>query len=480
MPSVRDQLVIKLNRGSSKSESFQSICQALSEYADVDRVCLLEMNANAFHLAATSNGKCIDRRTRLSRSMQAFVSSAVDAKTLTCDSPFSFVVGSGTPIPDPMSKSFHRFLSESGSRLVVLKRYDLAGRSEQDLVASLPNSIVILMERFDARDRMDVVSEIDQIQSLVEASLINASERKATWTDSFLERIRRTSFWKRAASIVALCFIGIALLVLIPVEFWLPAEGQIVPSVRRTVFAPADGIVLELPVRNGSTVRQGETIAIIRSRDLDLKQQQIENEIAAARANLDSLIRSRGSTSNRVDSSVSSTEQVLKAQLEGLAQQAEFLKQQQQALVVKSPISGQIDHWNMQQNLSSRPIARGQFLADVISDADGWVLQIELDDRHSGYVKPMSLNPQYPVRFSLPSQPGEQYEAVLDQMDNTVEQNGLGKWVVRARANLPIDSFDWQSSIRSGASADVKVLAGTRSIGFVWFRGLIEWFRTKV
>ncbi|TWU35242.1 HlyD family secretion protein [Novipirellula aureliae] len=510
MACVRDQLVIKLNRGSSKSESFQSICQTLAEYANVDRVCLLEKNGKWFYLAATSNGKSIDRRTRLSRSMQAFVTNAVDVETLTSDTPFCYTVGSGEPIPAPISESFHRFLIESGSRQVAIIRFDPAESIEQDSNASLPHSIVILLERFDARDqakidqakidqakidqakmdqakadqakadRVGVCSEINEIQSLVEASLVNAVNRKVAWTEPFFDRIRRASFRKRIAFAAATLVMLFALLLLVPIEFWVPAEGQLVPSIRRSIFAPADGTVLELPVGNGSSVDQGDTIAIIRSRDLDLKTQQIENEIAAVRANLDSLVRSRGSSSDRLDSSASSTEQVLKARLEGLAQQAEFLNRQQQELTVRSPIRGQIDHWNMEQNLSSRPVARGQFLADVVNEEGGWVLQIELDDRHSGYMTPMMPETPFKVNFALRSQPGKNFDAILDQIDDTVQQNESGKWVVRARADLPMDAFSHQSSVRSGATADVKILAGTRSIGFVWFRGLIEWFRTKV
>ncbi|GAA5506999.1 efflux RND transporter periplasmic adaptor subunit [Novipirellula caenicola] len=465
-----NQLVSQLNRGVGIRDSFTHAARAIASYVGSDRVSILHNRTgkptSSFRLVACSISRNVDRRSRLARRMQDLA-----AQAASYGKPIEFVVGRGDTIPDPLRETLDAYLIESGSRAIAIETIPLNGRAD---------SAVILCEQFTLSSHAEHGTFAD-LRDVVSAALTQSLHRDAASLRSQIDRWPQIPFSQKAIVAAIIVATAVLLMTLVHVDFWIPAQGRVVAKQRQSVYAPADGVVIELPVDNGSSVKQGQTLVVIRSHDLDTKQKQIEGEIAALQTSLAAIVAGRGSSASDIrDQTRSTTEQVLKSKIEGLLLQLDLVMAQQQALVVPSPITGKVDHWNMRENLASRPITRGQFLAEVHSPDAGWELEIEVSDSDSGYLFQLDRDGHRRCRFSLRSNPQDVYEAELTQLDRVTQLSDLGDWVIKGIVRPEAPNPTSIDSLRTGATARVEIWTGRRPIGFVWFRGFLQWWRTAI
>ena len=81
----------------------------------------------------------------------------------------------------------------------------------------------------------------------------------------------------------------VATLLLVQVDFTVEGRGELVPAVRRDVFAPVDGVISEILVAHGDAVREGQELLILRRPQLDLERTRVLGELQTARKRLSSL-----------------------------------------------------------------------------------------------------------------------------------------------------------------------------------------------
>ncbi|WP_442510249.1 biotin/lipoyl-binding protein [Novipirellula sp. SH528] len=476
-----DHVVGQLHHGLGINDSFANVGCIVAKYVGVDRVSILYCrnrthpaaasppSRSAYRLISCSTSASIDSRSRLVRLMQDLA-----GKVSVHGQSMEFVVGRGGSVPDSLSEPLEAYMVESGCRAISMECLSLDHHND---------SVVILFEQFTlpSSDPDEGRGSFADIREVVADALAQAIEQDEASLGTLIRKWCSVPFGKKAAAIALVVAVAALLMSLIHVDFWIPAEGRVVARQRRSVFAPADGVVIELPVDNGSPVTEGATLAVIRSHDLDTKQQQIEGEISALQTSLAAIVAGRGSSPSELrERNSSANEQVLKAKLEGLLLQLDLVTAQQQELVVRSPIAGKVDHWNMRENLVSRPIARGQFLAEVYSPEEGWELEIEAVDSDGGYLLQLNQEESRRCRFSLRSNPQEVYDATLTRVDNVTQLNVQGDWVIKGIVR-PSEQNDAALDVpRTGAIARVEIWTGRRAVGFVWFRGLIEWFRSAI
>lgn len=467
---ARDHVVGQLHHGIGINDSFAHVGRAVAKYVGADRASILHRrggkSSSAYRLVSCSTSKNVDRRSRLARLMQDLA-----AQVASHGKSIEFVVGRGDDVPDPLRETLEAYLIESGSRAIAIEPIPLN---------NLTDAAVIVLEQFTVSSRDNDGSFAD-LRDVVADALTQAIRRDAVSLRSRIDPWLSMRFAKKATVIALVVATAAILISLIRVDFWIPAEGRVVAKQRHNVYAPADGVVTELLVDNGSSVNEAATLMVIRSHDLDTKQQQIEGEIAALQTSLAAIVAGRGSSPSEIrERNRSADEQVLKTKLEGLLLQHDLVVAQQQQLVVRSPIAGKIDHWNMRENLASRPIARGQFLAEVYSPEAGWELEIEVNDSDFGYLLQSDQEAKRRCRFSLRSSPQNIHDATITQLDNVTQRSVQGDWVIKGLVRPADTDAASLKSLRTGATATVEIWTGRRAIGFVWFRGLIQWWRTTL
>ena len=112
-------------------------------------------------------------------------------------------------------------------------------------------------------------------------------------------------------------------------------------------------------------------------------------------------------------------------------------------------------------------------------DPDGeWFLELDVaesDIRH--VIESDEPSSDLRVSFTLHTHPGREFAGQVVDIQSTAEMRGSGTGVVVVRvavneAELP--------ELRSGTTVNARILCSSRSIGYVWFRDLIETVQTEV
>ncbi len=472
----RDALIASLYQGVTLKQSFAAIASAIADELPIDRASLLRRSGATWKLVATSTQPSVDSRARQVRLLQHLVAECVrDSRSLTFE--LGVAPHGQRSSTDASNGALDAYLDESGCREFHVETID----DTDDKRAST----AFVLERFRYADvdenQPGIANLLRPFRPLLRGAVSNAVQRSElglgallghwlarTWAN---DATRRRSAGALAA-LVAVAVLGS----LFHVPLTIPVQGRVVASNYRHVFAPADGQIAEVLVRDGELVVADQPLVRIRSAELDRIEQTAHSNLATAEARLDSLLASR---SRERTGLAEVEEQTLKSEIEGFQSQLEIGRAQQSEMTVRSPIDGRIDRWDVSQTLDSRPVTRGQFLLDVVSIDDGYDVLLEIPDRHMGDVlAAAAADDQSQLGLTctlrLLSNPEYSFAGVVEQMDDTAHQTIAGDSVFTAR--VPLDAYH-DGSLRGGATVIANLECGRASAAYVWFRGVVHWWR---
>ena len=178
--------------------------------------------------------------------------------------------------------------------------------------------------------------------------------------------------WIVAASIAAL---GLAALCLVPADVSVSAPARVEGAVQRVVAAPTNGFLKSALVRPGDAVKEGQVVAELLDRDLQLDYAKLQSEIAQ-HENAYSASMARSDRANMM---------IYQAKLSEARAQLELVEQQLQRGQMRSPIDGLVIQGDLTQTLGS-PVERGQTMM-TIAPRDAYRVIIELDERDILHMK---------------------------------------------------------------------------------------------
>lgn len=284
------------------------------------------------------------------------------------------------------------------------------------------------------------------------------------------------------ASLVAV--VGLAVAAMWPVEFTIGAQGTLHPAQRRDIFAPSDGVVQEVGVKQGDTVAAGDVLLAMQNDELELEITRIFGELQTARRQLQAVQASRLDTvqskpaTRDARTDWAAEEERLKEVIRSLEVQHEHRQKQRQQLTVRSPISGELLTWDVERLLRWRPLKRGQRLMTVADVGGAWILEMRVADADVGHVlqAAQELNTPLPISYRTAAQPQRQWTASLMEISDWTETNETEGPYVRMTAKLQDASA---LGIRPGASASAQIHLGRRPRAYVWLRDLIEFARIQ-
>ncbi len=471
--SQRDDVIDQLNAGSGFAESLGHIAATVARETGVDRTAIVRLKGSSATLLVSSTQPRVDRRARQVRLLETLVSKAIRRSDQ-----FRYVVGnpeiSDTAASDPLfTSALEEYLNDSGCRELrietIFDQYTDAGRAE-------PLAAIVL-ERFRIDDAMTSVN-FDHLRVPTFAAIRRAFERAQFNWGTLASQLITGGLNRRMMSLGGVLLLIAFALVFVPADLKIPVEGRLLTATHQRLYAPANGTVIELKVSNGQSVDQGQPLLRIRSASLDQQQRQLEGALATAQSKLAVVAAAR--TKSREDhrgaspnSLASADEQVLKTEVQGLQAELDLVLRQQSELSLFSPIAGQVDRWDLQQTLSGRPVMHGQYLFDIVSDVDGWIVELDIPDIEAQYVVDAQDDGPCEVSFRLRSGPESQYHGSLEKVSDVTQFDATGRPVVRA--SFGIDAED--EELRFGATVIAQVHCGPRPLGFIWFRSVIQWAR---
>ncbi len=347
---------------------------------------------------------------------------------------------------------------------------------------------VIMFEQF--RPLTDMETWQTRAEALVSRSqpvLLSAIEREEIpWIGLW----QRTRSWPRQigkpSTLLALALLSglIAALTLIPAKFTVSGPATLWPAQRREVFASTSGLIDQILVAHGETVVANQPLIVLRDPELEAETPRILGEIATVNERLKGVQAARLTGGNTPDATsrarqLTVDEEELKERLRTLEQQHQQLKERQAALTLRSPIAGQILTWDVVQQLSARPVERGQSLLAIGETSGPWIVEIQLPDKEIGHMiqAQKTLKPDLDVEFLLPAEPEKIYHGHIERRSLIVEADDDARSQVRVVAAIDPDQLDQP---RPGATALPRIHCGSRSVGYVWLRDLIDAIRTRL
>ncbi|MCA9189636.1 MAG: HlyD family secretion protein, partial [Planctomycetales bacterium] len=175
---------------------------------------------------------------------------------------------------------------------------------------------------------------------------------------------------------------------------------------------------------------------------------------------------------------LSARKQELTYRVDGLRAQVALAEKQRNELAIVSPIGGQVVTWDLDRLLSGRPVQRGETLMTVADTRGLWVVELEVPDDQIGHLLATGKRDTLvDVRFVLESDPGTVCHGTMREMALVAEQAGGNGASVMVTVDVDVESLPRRFP---GATVDASIHCGTRSVGYVWFRQVIEWARRKL
>jgi hypothetical protein len=452
-----------------------------------DRVSVLVRRGRGYHVAAVSGHDWMNRRANTVVLLEELV-----ASTMVLGEAFRYPYESAEELPPQVELAVESYVENSQCRELVIHPLMVGtatGDATEGHSASTRVVGALVAEQFSAAS---IAGElIPHVGRQAENALGNALEHHEVFLLPLWKALGRfrwlmsTENLPRTAMVALTIVTVLAALVLIPADFELSAEGTLQPESRRHVFSQADGVVDELLARHGSRVRRGETLAKLRSSEIELKLLEVQGELeatakklAAAKAARVSMSANPAAERMRVNQ-LAAEEAELREWLTNLQQQQRLLLERQQRLVVQSPLDGEVITWDLENLLTARPVQRGAILMTVAQMDGPWVLELLLPDKRVGHLRTASQDSPLglPVSFILATNPGERLNGSVKTVGRSmVTDEDLGLC-------LPVTVDLEESDIprpRPGAKVIARIHCGRRPLGYVWFHQVLEFFQTHV
>ncbi len=339
----------------------------------------------------------------------------------------------------------------------------------------------------DVRSQHDMADRVNLVSGHAARALANAYEHNSLFLLPLWRSLGRARWVLRAKTlpktlaVVAGVTAVLLALLLIPADFALTGKGQLQPIHKQDVFADYEGTVSRVLVRHGERVEQGQLLAELESTSLDVQLEGVIGQEAETFAKWQSAATQRRNSSLPAAERNFYAAQAKEYQelLASLRLQRKMLEEQKDRMEVKSPITGQVVTWDVQNLLLQRPVNRGEVLMSVADTQGEWELEISMPENRIGHVMEavQEYGKELTVEFITATSPNAPLTGTVREIHRSAELSEEHGHVVRILVDIDEQQL---KDPRPGATVTAKVQCGTRSIGYVWLHELLEWFQSRV
>ena len=426
--------------------SSAAFCGELAEIADALRVSLGLLDRRHSKLLALSKGAPAQLDRALSRQLLATMDEACDQ---------------GSTVTAP-SGSLDRRINRAA---------ELLRRQHHGIVICVPIAVqqtvlgAIVIELADPqRVTAPLIALVEDAAALFGPilELMRRNER------SLLQRLRDQSRalrrnwprhlrspWRWLAIAVVL---SLAALAIIPSNYTVSAPARVEGAIQRVVAAPANGFLKSSAVRPGDPVKQGQVLAELLDRDLQLDRIKLQGE-SAQHENAYAASMAKADRPNMM---------IYQAKLAETKAQMDLIDQQIKRVQMQAPIDGVVIQGDLTQMLGS-PVEKGQVLM-TIAPRNAFRIMVELDERD---IQLLKVGQRGSVSLSaLP----------WDQVAITIERITPMATVLDGRNVFEIEAHPLPGvrDLRPGLRGVARVEVGREPLLQVWSRRLAEHVRRFV
>jgi multidrug efflux pump subunit AcrA (membrane-fusion protein) len=253
--------------------------------------------------------------------------------------------------------------------------------------------------------------------------------------------------WRRRALALSLAAAALAAFAL-PIDLTVGAPARVEGELQRIVPAPIRGYLKAVHVRPGDTVREGDLLAELGDRDLELERAKLKSELAQHEGNVAAAM-ARGERGPMA---------VAQARVDEARARIALVDHQLERIRVRSPIDGVVLQGDLWQQVGT-PLDRGRELF-VLAPARRHRVVIELDERDLRRVPEGARG-----RLALSALPWETMPMSVERIApaaTTIE----GRNVFELEARLDAGT----EPLRAGQRGVAHLDAGRGPVGVEWAR----------
>jgi hypothetical protein len=466
-----------------------------------DRVSVALKKGNQCKVQAVSGQDTIENRSNIISALNKLATRVVAAgEPLWHD-------GTEIDLPPQIEEALEEYVDESyGRHIAVLplreperrlgrdKDAGAAGLIDRDKAHLGPVIGALIVEQIESAIPTDVFkTRTDLVYEHGTRAIANARTHSNLFLMPLWRAIGRASWVIRARTLpktlaVLAALAGlICVLVFVPRDFNLQAEGTLLPIEHREVFAPIDGEVIEVLVDHQSAVSKGDVLVRLRNPDLEVQLTEVKGEIQTTLAEI-----SRNSTQLGLSRELEPAERrqleaeknELTVKRDVLTEKKLLLEKRSDDLEIRSPIDGVVVSWDVEKTLRSRPVMTGQVLMEVADNTQPLVVELELPEKREGhldsYIESNSLKPENKdalnATYVLATNPDIQLKATLpvDAISARAEPNEEHGAVIKMRMTPEQEELR-RLQPRQNAKVIAQINCGRASCGFVFFHEIYEW-----
>lgn len=480
--------VTRLHSAGSPLEAATIAVHEARQVLGCDRVSLGWLQGGRTQLVAISGQDSVDHRSQAVQALTALATAAVrsgqpfqiDAVSATNDFASE---GSG------LTKSSHDAKAAESSR-AAWQSYPEQERSRALWVFPIPRPASSNDERRQPLGALIVEQfRSDPVSTSLEPRAVHVTEQigVAMSRARLLAAVPLLSVWNSLATGSWLLRCGRLLLIAglmaivfalasLPMELRLAASGELLAESRQTLFAPEEGVVREVLVRQGESVVAGQPLLSLDNLELVSRRSDLAGQLLQLQERRKTLEARRTSTQLNERDQLELQGHLLEIAVstESLQRQIELLQQRLDRLKLLAPAVGTVITWNPDQVLLNRPCQPGDALLQQIDPRGAWSLELRIPEDRAGYVlrrlARLRNGERLAVDFVLATEPERRYRGFLRELAPRTELTSDGH-VLRATVDLDETQLP---PLRDGAEVTARLNCGSHSIGFVWLRELIE------
>lgn len=450
-------------------------------FIDCDRVTVAIRKGRRFRILAISSVDSIDRRSNTVRRLEelaACVARTNDAVWYDGEDADS--------LPPQILDALRRYADTAHPRMIGLLPLSDSPPEEKSLPR--PACGVLIVEQFRSLLDDTAQARATRIARPSTLALLNALRYRSLPTLPFA-RYRKASDGQPVVRLsvlfAMLAAIGAMIgLLLMPMDFNIPVEGELQPENRQYVFAPFDAQIASIAVQHGSHVAANDVLLQLRSPDLDRESERLQGDFATTQKRISAVESALLQVNGRQDadekrlSQLAAEQEELREQSASQQKQLSLLRNEREKLVVRSPLAGHVLTWNVEQLLADRPVQRGQSLISV-ADLDGpWIADLKVPDDKIGHLLQARDGGPVSASFQLATNRGTDYRGEVRRISDRTESTADERAVVRVV--MDVDEAPLAEK-RPGATIFAKLHCGRRPAAFVLFHDLYEaiwnWFQ---
>ncbi|MFV2068521.1 MAG: efflux RND transporter periplasmic adaptor subunit, partial [Pirellulales bacterium] len=459
-----------------------------------DRVSVAIRKGNRCKIEAVSGQDLFDTRSNVVTMLGKLAT-----KVVATGEPLWYS-GSTDDMPPQVEDAIHEYVDHSHAKTIAIlpllkpkleaetEQVDVRDRQLLDEGTAVGALIVEQIEDVQSRDLL--APRVDLVTSHAARALSNATEHHNVFLLPLWRSIGRARWLVRArtlpktlAVVFGVLFLVLALF-LVRADFNLEGRGELQPVVQREVFADLDGEVEKVHVKHGDHVKEGDTLAVLKNTDLEVRLDGVRGQRLQTWAQWQAATRRRRDRTLTQDerNRTAGEEQQLRQQLLDLDNEIQLLSSQQQRLTVRSPIEGMVVTWNVDELLMGRPVNRGERLMTVADTSGDWELEVYMPENRMGHILKAQhdLGKDLNVEYIVATDPSRMLEGTVHEVDAITQLHGQqGDAIQSVRIRVKINKAELVGP-RPEATVTAKVYCGRRPIGYVWMHDVLEWFQSRV